>query len=314
MDGLMPIKADLRVHMKLRHFRIIDTLATTKNLRLAAQHIGVTPTAISKACLELEDLVGVKLFHRSNNGMLPNTLCQRVVTAGRRIDSELKNLMYDLSVLNSSVQGRVRIGFQAPSLNREIAQCVADIIKNTPNIKISLEYGDRRQLITSMERNELDFILVNLSGLNHHDRLQSHMLKTDKCFVASIQSLHDMPEVIEKWDSFVEKPWVLPVQGLAMRDRFEALILAHGLEMPQTIVEMNSPMGAREIVALTGGYGLLTLSMHEQIGHVSNMPPNMRFLPEMELESGIVWAKDKNHSPVADFVRDYIMRTIRPEE
>lgn len=103
---------DLRIHMKLRHFRLVEMLVATKSIRLAAERLNITPAAVSKSCLELENILGMKLFVRNKGGLIPDPICERFIIAGRRIDSELKNLTADIMLYEESFHGNVKLVFR----------------------------------------------------------------------------------------------------------------------------------------------------------------------------------------------------------
>ncbi|GCD76514.1 hypothetical protein NBRC3299_2806 [Acetobacter pasteurianus NBRC 3299] len=80
---------NLHKNLKLRHFRLIEVLAETKNIRRAADRLNITPGAVSKACLEIENIIKTKLFIRKYGSLVPNKICERFIIAGRRINAEL---------------------------------------------------------------------------------------------------------------------------------------------------------------------------------------------------------------------------------
>lgn len=53
---------NIRKNLKLRHFRLIEVLAETKNIRRTADRLNITPGAVSKSCLEIENILKTKLL------------------------------------------------------------------------------------------------------------------------------------------------------------------------------------------------------------------------------------------------------------
>lgn len=302
---------DLRTHMKLRYFRLVETLACTKSIRLAAERLNITPAAVSKACRELEAILGVQLFARTTSGFLPTPLCERFMISGRRIDAELKNLMADFTLLEESFHDNVKIGFQTPMLQETIARSVAKLKKEHPNLNLTLEYAARQHLLAGLQENLYDFIFVNLSDITDHPRLATKKLASEQYVIASMSSIHSVPDVLERWEEFASATWVIPVPGMAMRDRFDSILAARGLRLPPRRIEINSPLGSQKLVDISDAFTLLPFSMLKSLGReVVDPDTHLRFLPELHLESGMVWLRDTHLSPAAQYASDFISQKI----
>ncbi|OAG75446.1 regulatory protein, LysR:LysR, substrate-binding [Acetobacter malorum] len=302
---------DLRTHMKLRYFRLVETLASTKSIRLAAERLNITPAAVSKSCRELESILGVQLFARTASGFLPTPLCERFMISGRRIDGELKNLMSDFTLLEESFHDNVKIGFQTPMLQETIARSVGKLKKEHPSLNLTLEYAARHYLLSGLQANLYDFIFVNLSDLTAHPRLNTKKLASEQYVVASMTSIHSVPDVLDRWDEFASATWVIPVPGMAMRDRFDSILAARGLRLPPRRIEINSPLGSKKLVDISDAFTFLPLSMLKSLGReVVDPDTHLRFLPELHLESGMVWLRDTHLSPAAQYASDFISEKI----
>ncbi|MCG0995549.1 LysR family transcriptional regulator [Acetobacter indonesiensis] len=303
---------DLRQHMKLRHFRLVEILFHTRSIRLASERLNITPAAVSKACLELENILGTKLFIRKAGGLIPNPLCERLIVAGRRIDAELKNLMVDITLHEESFHDSVKIGFQTPMLQDAIVRGVAKMKKIHPNLNLTLEYASRQNLLSGLEVNQYDFIFINLTDITSRARFKTQSLGKEQYVIASMEEIHSIPDVIEKWAEFSSATWVLPIPGLAMRDRFDSVLAARGLSLPKRRIEINSPVGGEKIVALSDAYTLLPLTMLKALGRtIDEAETSLRFLPEMQLENGIVSLQDTSLSAAAQYASEFIIKKIK---
>lgn len=302
---------NIRKNLKLRHFRLIEVLAETKNIRRTADRLNITPGAVSKSCLEIENILKTKLFIRKYGSLVPNKICERFIIAGRRINAELKHLMTDLGTHEEGFYGRVKIGFQTPMLQDFIIRGVSEIKKMHPNLNLTLNYAARPELLAGLEANFYDFIFVNLTNIKSYSRFKILSLGTEQYIVATMKKIFSIPDVLEKWHEFSSFIWVLPVAGLAMRDRFESALAARGLALPSRLIEMNSPIGGEQIIALTDAYTLLPLTMIRNLGWpIDSSDVSLRFLPEMQLENGIVWLNDTELSAAAKYVRQLIVNKI----
>lgn len=98
---------------------------------------------------------------------------------------------------------------------------------------------------------------------------------------------------------------------MAMRDRFDSVLAARGLSLPSRRIEINSVVGGERIVALADAFTLLPLTMLRDLGRdIMDPDTKLRFLPEMQLEVGMVYLHDTQLSAAAQYVSDFIVNKI----
>jgi DNA-binding transcriptional LysR family regulator len=65
--------------LKFKHLVLIETLARTRNMHAAAQHMNLSQPAVSKMLREIERLLGFDVFERLPRNMPPTALGEHVV-------------------------------------------------------------------------------------------------------------------------------------------------------------------------------------------------------------------------------------------
>lgn len=297
--------------IKLRHFKLIETLMATRSIRLAAERLRITPAAVSKSCLELENILNTKLFIRKSGELIPYPLCERLVLTGKRIDSELDKFLSGIPQHPEIFHDVVKIGFQTPILQDSIVRGVAKIKKMQPNLNLILEYGSRSNLLSGLEANIYDFIFINLTDISNYSYFQTQKLAEEQYVVANIEEVYSIPDVLQNWQDFFLATWVLPIKGLAIRDKFESILTKKRLSLPPNRIEINSPIGGETIVALSDSFTILPLTMMKELGRGPvSLDTTLSFLPEMQLDAGIVWLKNAEISSAAKYASDFIIDKI----
>src|SRR5262245_12231595 len=81
----------LESRLTLRHFRLIDAIAREGNLVRAAQRLNMTQSALTKALQEVELLVQVELFKRTNRGALPTPSGEALASHARIVIAQLRH-------------------------------------------------------------------------------------------------------------------------------------------------------------------------------------------------------------------------------
>lgn len=307
----MQTHQDPRNLIKLRHFKLIETLMATRSIRLAAERLRITPAAVSKSCLELENILNTKLFIRKSGELIPYPLCERLVATGRRISAELNNLINEIPHHDKNFHNTVKIGFQTPMLQDAIVRGVAKIKHMHPNLNLILEYGSRQSLLSGIETNLYDFIFISLTDIIPHPRFKAQKLGEEQYVIANIEEIYSIPDVLQKWEEFSSATWVLPVKGLAIRDKFDSILAARRLSLPERRIEINSPIGREKIISLSNAFTIAPLTVMRELGRLSGfLNETLSFLPEMCMDTGIVWLKDSPMSSAAQYVSEFIINKI----
>src|SRR5262249_24036485 len=96
--------------LRLRDLHVLSTVAECGSMAKAAAHVGVSTPAVSEVVADLEHVLGLRLFDRSQHGveatMYGRVLLNRSVAAF----DELKQSVRDLEFLSTPGRGEVRIG------------------------------------------------------------------------------------------------------------------------------------------------------------------------------------------------------------
>jgi DNA-binding transcriptional LysR family regulator len=290
--------------LKLRHFRVLETLNAARSMRVAARQLGVTTAAVSKSCLEIEDILGQTLFQRKGGQLIPALGVKRIIAAGQRINAELRSLHADLVNGQDELRGTVRIGFQAPVLQAALPGWITKIKTRHPYLTVALRYGMRPHLLADLEAQHIELALCSLMDVKGDPRFRSHVLGMDRHVVATGRGELELSEVLGRWEEFVDELWLLPERGMAMRDQFESALGLRGLRMPERLIEFSAPVLGLEIIEQCGAIGLMPLSMlhSEKPRDVSPVDAE-----GMWLDLGVVWPRDVPLSPVTQAVLDCIV-------
>lgn len=283
-------------NMKLRYFRVIEEIFNAQSLVGASARLNLTPTAISKACLEVENILGVKLFTRSNSGMMPTEICHSIVETSRVIRSELEKMTHKVNQFKEIRTGAINIGFQAPALEKRIMQGISKLKQKDSALKIRVVYRERPYLLEMLENGDLDFAFLDFFKLNQNENLNLGVMHRDNCFAASRSASLSVPELLNGWEVNRQNLWIMPVKGVALRERFDAILSARDLQPPQNIVEYNSSIGLEELFLCTDGWGILPFYAAPIAMKYQPIRSSYDLLDEMRLESGLAWMKNRPRS------------------
>lgn len=112
-------------------------------LAAAAQHMGVTPPAVSRRLAALERRLGVRLLNRTTRSQSLTPEGERYLEEGRRILDDVRQLEHDLSASRETPRGVLRINAGFGFGRRHLAPAVAEFLHRYPEVEILLHLTDR---------------------------------------------------------------------------------------------------------------------------------------------------------------------------
>ncbi len=93
----------------LRIYRYIDVIARTGSIRQAAEHLSITPSALNRRVIALEQELGVDVFERLGRGVRLSTAGELLIDAMRKHLAEAETLKSRIADLSGLRRGHVSI-------------------------------------------------------------------------------------------------------------------------------------------------------------------------------------------------------------
>ena len=146
--------------MELRVLRYFLTIARVQNISGAAQLLHISQPTLSRQIMELEEELGVTLFHRGNRkitltdeGMLLRKRAEQIVDLVQKTEDEF-------AAGEDSISGTIRIGGGETHAFWMLAQSIQSLIAQYPNIHIHLFSGNAEDVTERLDTGLLDFGLI----------------------------------------------------------------------------------------------------------------------------------------------------------
>lgn len=96
--------------MELRHLRYFAAVAENQSFRLAAERINITQPAITRQIQDLEEMLGVRLFDRTPQGVKLTVAGELFLREVRKSLGILESATRAVKLVASGLQGSLRIG------------------------------------------------------------------------------------------------------------------------------------------------------------------------------------------------------------
>jgi DNA-binding transcriptional LysR family regulator len=159
------MESDRWLGVELRHFLALEAVAREGSFGKAAVALGYTQSAVSQQIAALERQVGQKLLERPG-GPRPVSLTEAgrlLLTHAEAIAARVAAAQADLAALGDGEAGTLRVGVFQSVGQRILPELMRRFVHAWPMVDVTLtESADDRELITLVERGELDLTFCDL--------------------------------------------------------------------------------------------------------------------------------------------------------
>ncbi len=168
--------------MELRHLRYVVAVAECLNFREASRKLHVSQPSLSVQIKQLEDEVGVRLFHRSKRHVEITRGGEAFLITAREVLSMLERSSSAARQAQQGEVGTIRIGFVPNASVAIVPRLLEEIKKQLPLVDVELKEWPEATQIRELQSGALDI------GITHRekvpDSLESMLLLRERLLLA----------------------------------------------------------------------------------------------------------------------------------
>lgn len=204
----------------------------------AAEALGMSQPALTKAIKRIESEVGLALFHRSPNGVALTPGGTVFIERARRIALEYDDALKELLAIQTGEQGILRVGYSPTLPDSIVLQACRQLMNERPAARLRLRRRLASDLFTLMSAGELD-MAVAPEPSNPGKEFATVPLFRDRLQVIADEShpLHRKPRL--KLRDLVGEEWLLPAAHIPLRRLVNEAFRRQGLPEPTLRVETD---------------------------------------------------------------------------
>lgn len=238
----------------LNQLRYFNEVARHESMRIAAEELHVSQSAVSTAIAQLERSLHVQLFIRQRN---------RSVTlspAGRRFAAKTRTFLASAeslgeqgALLGGTLTGRLTVGVYAPIAPFRFPRVLTSFEEQHPGVDVDLIAGNLEEIRSSLVGGDCEIALMYAHGLG--PGFETRVLETVRphVFVSSTHPLADRGSV--HLAEFADEPFI-QLDFPYSRDYYDQLFRLVGVA-PQVRYRFNDYETVRSFAAMGHGYALL---------------------------------------------------------
>lgn len=145
----------------LNLLNIFLTVAEQKNITKASEVLYISQPAISSSIKKLETELGGQLFIRKNKGVELTNEGQAIYNIIKKSLNKIDNVYNYFKHVNLIEKGTLRIGTSTSNINQYLNESISKFINLYPEINIKVTRDIEKNLITKLNDNELDLIVLD---------------------------------------------------------------------------------------------------------------------------------------------------------
>jgi DNA-binding transcriptional LysR family regulator len=235
------------LNLSTQHLDYLRAALTAPTWALAAEQLGVTPSALSQGLGELERRLGVPLFERQGRRRVLRPEARPVAAYAERVLAQTRDLGHWAAQARSGRAGRLRLGMIDAAAVHHFPDAVRAFRQERPDLELHLTVAPSGTLLAALRRAELDLVVCVGPPSSLAD--------------VRVEPLLDEPLHLHSPDGRAGEPatwgpWVAFPAGSHTRSLVAAAVRARGAPF-EVVAESHQPEVLREMVRLGMGWAVL---------------------------------------------------------
>ena len=146
--------------LEVRHLRALEAISSEGSVSKAAARLHLTQPAVSHALRSLEERLGVRLFERRKNGMVPTPQGERLLRTASSVLGELEQVERELVGRRDGELHILRMATQCYSCYHWLPGVLRLFMRRFPEIDVEIVPGAARRTAEALAAGELDIAIV----------------------------------------------------------------------------------------------------------------------------------------------------------
>lgn len=282
--------------------KTVLSVAETLNITKSAKLLSLTQPSVSQHIKAVEEMLGVKLFVRTNRGLKVTAEGQIVIDYAKKMRGLYGVLLKQLEDQKRSVQ-HLTVGVTPTAESNAISQVLALYSAQNPSIRITIITDTINNLYTKLKEYEVDFAIIE--GSISDPSCSSILLDTDHLVLAASSSnpISSMPLI--PISLLKQQRLILRLPSSGTRTLFETALSMCGesIDAFNIILELDNMNTIKELVQRDFGVSVISKNAcldDVRAGRFCTIPIEKL---NMIREINIVYTSDFGHT---DILRDIV--------
>jgi LysR family transcriptional regulator of gallate degradation len=232
-----------------KKLHLLEQLAESRHLSAAADRLGVSQAGASMALARIEGSVGLPLFHRMQQGMVPTDKADKLVAAAKRTFAELRHMAADISSIAGTQSGTVIIGALPLGRTYILPTAIAATLKRHPKIRVKMVEAPYDVLVSALRTGDVDMIFGALRPESQCQGLITETLFEDRIGIVARVGHPLRDRAVLALHELLNEQWILPRPEAPGRRLIDDSFAELGLAPPEASVETGDLAIVRQLLS-----------------------------------------------------------------
>ena len=286
----------------ISQLKIFLKVVEYESITKAAEALHLTQPAVSIQLKNLQKDFKFPLTEIINKKLYVTDFGREMAVAFDNIVNELETIKYKSAGYSTTYTGKLKIAIV--STGKYIMPFyLASFLNQHPGIDLLMDVTNKSKVISSLEKNEIDFALVSI--LPENIKVEELPLLENQLYMVGNKEIFE--ELTKNRRSLDSKPFIFREPGSGTRQMMEKFISKNKFHTKKKI-ELTSNEAVKQAVLAGIGISIMPL-----IGIKSEMASGKLKIIETKglpitTQWRLVWLKEKKLSPIAQYFIDYLKK------
>lgn len=234
--------------LKLKQLRLLIAVERHGSILHAARELNLSQPAATKMIKDLEADFEVRLFDRTNRGVVPTVFGESLIRHGKLVFAQISHAAQELEDLTEGTAGRVVIGTLLAASARVLPRAIDRVLTDRPDLAVKVVEGTNEVLMPALRTGELDMVVGRLPTHRHRSDVDRITLYDERIVAVA---RHDHPLAKRQGLALADLSahrWILPPPETTLRRQLDQHFAAHADAAPRRVVESVSYLTNRALL------------------------------------------------------------------
>lgn len=296
--------------VNLNHLRIFEVVYKTRSMTSAAQELHLTQSGVSQHMRNLEDVLGVKLFDRIKQRLVPTADADALYRQSSKGLMEIEHGLWSVTGKDQSLTGTVAIGIPLEFGHDIVLPLLSTLQQENPGIRFKFEVGLAPRMIELILKGQLDFALID-------EFIGDRRVRTERVYDEVLELCVSADHFKKRSSKMQDKAYFESLRYVEyeageplLRSWFQHHLRKANLKM-DIRAYVQDAYCVSQLVIGGAGAGVLPGSL---LNKLQDMGHNLYAFKGSgkPLKNGIslAWIKERTFTPAASFVMEYLREEI----
>lgn len=288
--------------LKLKHLKLLVTVAEQGNILKASQLLSIAQPAVTKTIRDMESGLNLSLFERSSRGVSLTPYGETIFKHAKMILSQTKHASEELASLHNGISGHINIGVLLSASPVLLPLGLAKLKRERPNIFVTIVEGTDNILIPNLKVGDIDMIVGRMPEIQQDEDITGTILYNERVVIVARKGhpLSDRKDL--QLRDLVEESWILPPPGTTLRQEINTAFHELDLALPTNVIESISLLTNRTLLRETDSIATMPYQIfksYEELNLVCEISVNLK---AHDGPVGITTSANRESTPAAKYM------------